>query len=172
MWLLSERDGENAPEFGSLAEFRSYWKLRMVTLRGTRVKGSAPLAFEVGEFRSDKRAGKSSVDAKYTVTVRPRGRIDRTPGGHPHLLEPRCGPDNMWYLDSGTLPTSAGRIFSPSDAPIPEGGGRYPETASPLTSPRGSSGMASALPPGPADVRPSINELGVMVALLVTSAPL
>lgn len=104
MWALLSATGKASREFDSFASFRSYWKHRMTRLRGGKVGGFKPLTFEVKEFRGDKSAGQTSVDIEYTVAVRARDAEG------PPLEEVRIetssvkGPDNMWYLDLGTLP--------------------------------------------------------------------
>lgn len=106
MWLLLSSDGRNSREFNSYSTFRTYWKHRMAKLRGGRVKSMTPLTFSILDFKSEKSAGATSVDASYTISVRPR-----TEGAAP-LQEVRIdssfvrGPDRMWYLNLGTLPDS------------------------------------------------------------------
>lgn len=104
MWLLLSADGKVSGEFDSLATFQAYWKKRMKELRGSRVKSSVPLAFEIGDFRSEKSAGKTSLEAKYTVNVRPRGESADTLVNVRIVTSLVRGPDKMWYLNSGVLP--------------------------------------------------------------------
>ena len=76
----------------------------MKELRGSRVKSSVPLAFEIGDFRSEKSAGKTSLEAKYTVNVRPRGESPEVLANVRIVTSLVRGPDKMWYLNSGILP--------------------------------------------------------------------
>jgi hypothetical protein len=111
MWLLLSEDGRDSPEFDSFASFRSYWIRRMAQIRGDRIKKFTPLTFVVKEFRSDKSAGQTVIEAEYTVAVHARGQTSGS--AEEYLVEATLarGPDKMWYLNSGILPAAvpAGR---------------------------------------------------------------
>jgi hypothetical protein len=105
MWLLLSSTGRTSSQFGSFEGFRAYWKKRLGQIRGDRVRGFTPLDFQVEEFKAEKSAGKSYVDAKFKVAVFVRGRRAEGPletiRVETGLVK---GPDNMWYLNKGTLP--------------------------------------------------------------------
>ena len=102
MWLLLSTNGRDSRDFSSFATFRTYWKHRMSQLRSGKVKFSTPLMFEVTDFKSDKSAGQTSVEASYRVLVKARG--DATVLAEvSHDTTLVKGSDNMWYLNEGTL---------------------------------------------------------------------
>ena len=105
MWLLLTSAGRTTSQYGSFEGFKAYWKKRLAQLRGNRVKGFTPLDFQVEEFRSEKSAGKNYVDAKFKVAVHVRGRRGAGPFATIKVESGLVrGPDNMWYLNKGTLP--------------------------------------------------------------------
>ncbi len=108
MWLLLSTPGREDPEFGSFGAFRAYWQRRMAQLKSNAGKAVGTLAFEVADFKAEKSAGKTFVDGKYTVVVRAGGDASGPPLETIRVDSSFAkGPDNMWYLNSGTLP---GRI--------------------------------------------------------------
>ena len=104
MWLMLSDEGRNDPEFSSYSDFRAYWKRKLADLRGTQIKGTTPLAFEIAEFKAEKSAGLKTIDAKYTLNVRPRGDDPKPIESARIATTLAKGPDNHWYLDSGTIP--------------------------------------------------------------------
>ena len=106
MWLLLSDEGRDSAEFSNYGTFRAYWKHRMAKLRGGEVGAMTPLMFNVVDFKSEKSAGATSVDAGYSISV-----VPRTDGASP-VKEVRVettfvrGPDKMWYLNLGILPES------------------------------------------------------------------
>jgi hypothetical protein len=82
----------------------SYWSKRLTQLRESRAGRFTPLVFQVEEFRNEKSAGKSEINADFRLKVLVRGRRKEGP-----VLDMRLarrfvrGPDKMWYLDDGTL---------------------------------------------------------------------
>jgi hypothetical protein len=105
MWLLLSDDGRVSGSFGSFEGFQAYWKERLEKLRADRASGFTPLKFKIEDFRAEKSAGRSEVEASFTVTVAVRGRSDDGPiETHRVATTLVKGPDNMWYLDRGTLP--------------------------------------------------------------------
>ncbi len=106
MWLLLSDLGKTTGSFGSLAEFRDYWKTRLAEWR--RVAGisrTTPLTFRVSDFKSERSAGKTSVEATVTVQVFPRGRDSEPPiAEYRYDLGLVKGPDRMWYLNEGAIP--------------------------------------------------------------------
>ena len=85
MWLLLSSAGRTSGHFSTFPEFKGYWVDRLAKLRAGRAGRFTPLKFEVGDFKSDKSQGKTSVDAKYTVNG-----LDPGPAGRgPHRLLPR-----------------------------------------------------------------------------------
>jgi len=63
-----------------------------------------PLVFEVINFKAEKSAGKTRIDATFSVNVLVRGQ---RPAGAIHTIPASIslvrGPDSMWYLENGTL---------------------------------------------------------------------
>lgn len=104
MWLLLSEEGRHSPEFDSFGDFQATWKKRLAELRGGRVKSSVPLNFEVADFRADKSAGLTTIDASYTLNIRARGGPDEPLASVPIEASLAKGPDSMWYLDSGMVP--------------------------------------------------------------------
>ncbi len=104
MWLLLSDAGRDCADFDSYAGFRSYWTSRMARIRGGRIKKLTPLTFVVKEFRSDKSAGQTAIEAEYTIAVRARGEAGGPAEEYPIEGSLVRGPDKMWYLNSGVLP--------------------------------------------------------------------
>jgi hypothetical protein len=73
-------------------------------MRQGRARSLTPLVFEVADFRADKSAGKVRIEAEFALKVWVRGRRrDGTIHSVPMSLALVRGPDNMWYLEDGTL---------------------------------------------------------------------
>ena len=105
MWLLLSTAGRTSGSFGSFEGFKGYWKEQLTNLKAGRAGTYTPLKFQIVDFRSDKSAGQSVIDAKYTVEVYIRGRLDEGPIETVRFDTSLVrGPDRMWYLDLGTLP--------------------------------------------------------------------
>ena len=105
MWLLLSAAGRISAAFGSFEGFKGYWKEQLARLRQGHAGALTPLVFEVVNFKSEKSAGKSRIDATFALNVSVRGQ--RAAGAiHtiPATIALVRGPDNMWYLESGTLP--------------------------------------------------------------------
>jgi hypothetical protein len=104
MWLLLSAEGRNASEFSSFGRFQKYWKANLARLQGSN-SSLNHLKFKVEDFRSDKSAGQSAVNAKFTLKVY-RGEPGATNIVASYLMSTSLvkGPDRMWYLNSGTLP--------------------------------------------------------------------
>jgi hypothetical protein len=105
MWLLLSTAGRVSTAFGSFEGFKGYWREQLARLRDGRAGPLTPLVFEIVNFKSDKSAGKSRIDASYTVNVSVRGRRSAGPI-HTFSISTSLvrGSDNMWYLENGTLP--------------------------------------------------------------------
>jgi hypothetical protein len=107
MWLLLSTAGRTSGSFASLEGFTHYWNSRLEQLRGDRVGRFTPLKFRILDFKSDKSSGASEVDATFRVEVSVRGRLDEGPiATVPVSTRLVRGPDRMWYLDNGTLPSA------------------------------------------------------------------
>ena len=104
MWLLLSTDGRNAPAFGTYPAFHAYWKARLATWKAeARAQGVLnPLAVEVADFKSEKSAGQTEIDADYTAHVVAPGRSEPVTTYRVSLRLVR-GEDKMWYLEKGTL---------------------------------------------------------------------
>ena len=106
MWLLLSTAGRTSSAFGSFEGFKGYWRDQLARLHKGHAGALTPLVFEVVNFKSEKSAGKPRIDATYTLSVSVRGQRSKvltvhTFSGPVGLVR---GPDNMWYLESGTLP--------------------------------------------------------------------
>lgn len=102
MWLILTTNGRSTPEYSSFAGFCEYWKRRLASLRPSGVGGWTPLEFKVDDFQADKSAGKTAIDADFTVVVSVRGRS--TPiASFKQTAGFVKGPDKMWYLNDGRL---------------------------------------------------------------------
>jgi hypothetical protein len=105
MWLLLSSSGRISWAYASFEGFKAYWKERLQKLRGAHAGPLTPLVFEVVEYRGDKSAGQSQVEAQFTVKVSVRGQRQAGPiATYPVEIGLVRGPDKMWYLDDGTLP--------------------------------------------------------------------
>ncbi|WP_165067590.1 hypothetical protein [Paludisphaera rhizosphaerae] len=104
MWLLLSNAGRTSSRFASLEGFKGYWKAKLKQLREGKAKGSTPLVFVVEGFKSEKSGGKTEIQGKWTVQVFVRGQRDAGPiWSFPTEGTLVKGPDNMWYIDDGTL---------------------------------------------------------------------
>jgi hypothetical protein len=62
--------------------------------------------FKIVEFDSAKSTGTTHVTIRFNVVVYVRGKVDEGPiGTFPVETGAARGPDRMWYLDNGMLPT-------------------------------------------------------------------
>ncbi|HEV3164324.1 MAG TPA: hypothetical protein VGZ22_09865 [Isosphaeraceae bacterium] len=105
MWLLLSTAGRTSSSFASLEGFKAYWKLRLTQLRGDGVSKFTPLVFRIDDFQSEKSAGRTTIDVKFTVTVHVRGKQQSPPLDSIKVSTGLVkGPDQMWYLNKGTLP--------------------------------------------------------------------
>ena len=104
MWLLLSARGRVSPCFASYEGFKNYWNTRVGQFRKGNAGSLSPLVFVVSDFRAEKSGGKTEIDGKFSVKIFVRGR--RSEGPIANLNVERNftrGPDNMWYLDDGTL---------------------------------------------------------------------
>ncbi len=113
MWLLLANDGRASPSFRTFDEFKAYWQGRLSAWKTESGGGGwlNPIEVEVVDFKSDKSAGQTEVEASYAARV---VRVDKpgrpTIAVHPVSLRLVRGPDKMWYLDDGTLAGKPGSI--------------------------------------------------------------
>jgi len=104
MWLLLAEAGRSSSSFGSFEGFRGYWKAKLAELRGSAIKASTPIDFEVVDFKAEKSAGLSYLDAKYRVQAFRRGEHAAGPIASFSMVSSFCkGPDGMWYLNQGMI---------------------------------------------------------------------
>jgi len=105
MWLLLSSAGRKSMSFSTYQGFKNYWKSRLAQLRGDRAGSLTPLVFQVNDFKSEKSAGLTTIDAKFSVAVFLRGKLNQ---GAIDSIRVNAGlvkgPDRMWYLNKGTLP--------------------------------------------------------------------
>jgi hypothetical protein len=105
MWLLLSNRGRVSGSFASFDGFRSYWNGRLFELHMGRASIWTPLKFQIEDFRADKSAGKSEIEASFTVHVLVRGCLQEGPVESYRVSASLVkGADRMWYLDKGTLP--------------------------------------------------------------------
>ena len=104
MWLLLSSAGRASSSYGSYDGFKAYWKAKLKELRQGHAGPTTPLVFEVADFSCEKSAGLIRVDVEFTVKVFVRGRRK---GGAIQTFPKRIalvrGPDQMWYIEDGTL---------------------------------------------------------------------
>jgi hypothetical protein len=104
MWLLLSNAGKTSSKFASFEGFRKYWVDKIQQLRKANGGASTPLTFLVTEFKSEKSGGKTAVRGEWKVKVFVRGKRDQGPiWSLPAEATFSKGPDNMWYIDDGTL---------------------------------------------------------------------
>jgi hypothetical protein len=107
MWLLLSTAGRASTAYGSFEGFKRYWRERLGVLRGGHAGRFTPLVFEIADFNADKSAGKTRVEADFTLKVYVRGqRKEGTIHSVPMRVALVRGPDKMWYLENGTLSRS------------------------------------------------------------------
>jgi hypothetical protein len=105
MWLLLSTDGKQSINFSTFDEFKSYWKTRLMAwrLKAKNTSSLNPFDVEIGEFKSDKSAGQTEVEAEYTARVVLHDKPDQPVATYRIALRLVRGEDKMWYLESGTL---------------------------------------------------------------------
>jgi hypothetical protein len=108
MWLLLAKDGKENLIFSTFDEFKSYWKTRLMAwrLKARNTSSLNPFDVEVAEFKSDKSAGQTEVEAEYTARVVLHGKPDQPVTTYRVALRLVRGEDKMWYLESGSLDES------------------------------------------------------------------
>jgi hypothetical protein len=108
MWLLLANDGKHSINFSTFDEFKSYWKTRLMAwkLKARNTSSLNPFDVEVSEFKSDKSAGQTEVEAEYTARVVLHDKPDQPVATYRIALRLVRGEDKMWYLESGTLDES------------------------------------------------------------------
>jgi hypothetical protein len=108
MWLLLSTSGRISSSYGSFEGFKGYWTDRLHDLRAGHAGDWTPLVFEVVNFKSDKSAGKTVIDAEFTIKISVRGQRQAGPiHTIPMHISLVRGTDKMWYLETGTLSRSA-----------------------------------------------------------------
>jgi hypothetical protein len=106
MWLLLSTAGRTSGSFATFEGFSKYWTDRLGQLRGERVGSFTPLKFQVAEFKSEKSAGVSEISVQFKLEVSARGQTAQGPiATIPMQMDLVRGPDRMWYLCKGTLPS-------------------------------------------------------------------
>ena len=103
-WLLLSTPGKNDRDFTTLAEFRAFWKRRRAEILSNGGKPGAAMSVDVRDFKADKSAGKTAVDATFTVVVNSGGDASATTLDTIRVqMGLAKGSDNMWYLNSGKI---------------------------------------------------------------------
>ena len=66
------------------------------------------MRFEVADFQSDKSAGRTELDARFTLNVFLGDESGKEPiRSYRTKTSLVKGPDRMWYLNTGTLPAES-----------------------------------------------------------------
>jgi|GEM_PF-1023370 len=104
MWLLLSSAGKQSHSFNSFSQFTDYWNQTLKAWNSAGSAGANPLVFSVEQFKSEKSAGLKEVDAKYAVRVQNTKQPDAEARSQLVTIRLVKGPDNMWYLDDGTMP--------------------------------------------------------------------
>jgi len=104
MWLLLSSAGRSSPSFSSFDEFKTYWNNTLDTLKMGKASRFNPFVFTVRDFKAEKSAGLTELEAKFTLNVRPRAEESAPGQNYPVVMGLVKGPDKMWYLDEGTMP--------------------------------------------------------------------
>ena len=104
MWLLLSDKGRTSAQYASYEGFKKYWIARLDQLKQGRAGRFTPLVFQIQDFEAEKSAGKSEIDARFRLRVLVRGRRGEGPIFNIQLKRGFVrGPDNMWYVNDGTL---------------------------------------------------------------------
>ncbi len=106
MWALLSSAGRRTPEFETYSEFRRYWDQRLAALSGGTSSWFNPLMLRIERFGAPVSAGKQVIQASFVV----HGHYRSSQGGEATFSDTRKitlsrGPDRMWYLDDGRLPS-------------------------------------------------------------------
>ncbi len=106
MWLLLARGGRTSPDYKDFVEFNAYWKNRVNTWKSEVKNGGMlnPFDIELVDFKAEKSAGQTEIEAKYSARVIERDgshKVVLTYGGTIRAVR---GEDKMWYLDGEPLP--------------------------------------------------------------------
>ena len=104
MWLLLSSAGQDSSAYHDFAGFRVSWQRTLARLREGKAPGRSPLIFQIQDFRSEKSAGKTALNAKFTLSVRAPGDGGAELGSYRMAIGLVRGPDKMWYLNDGALP--------------------------------------------------------------------
>jgi hypothetical protein len=105
MWLLLSAVGRNPRLFAAFEDFQAAWKERLADFHEGPAPQWNPLRFRIRDFKSEKSAGQTEIDASYTVDVVDQRRPKKGPiATFPITTNLVRGPDRMWYLNQGTLP--------------------------------------------------------------------
>ena len=109
MWLLLSTAGRTSASFASFEGFKGYWKAGSTSSEGDARANPRRSSFR-WSISSRKERGadvdrRSSTPFKFDPRAsRPQGTVESV-RVQTSLVR---GPDRMWYLDDGTLPTSRG----------------------------------------------------------------
>lgn len=104
MWLLLSEEGRYSRSFQSFPEFNSYWNGKLKTLKSDKGGRFNNLVFSVQDFKSEKSAGLTHLEAKFKLQVQEREQTDSPGQLFPVTMRLVKGPDKMWYLEEGTMP--------------------------------------------------------------------
>lgn len=104
MWLLLSLNGRSSRFFHSFNEFNIYWNKKLDSLKPAKGGRFNSLLFSVQDFKSEKSAGLTHLEAKFTLQVQERDQPTSPGRTFPVTVRLVKGPDKMWYLEDGTMP--------------------------------------------------------------------
>ncbi|SIO00077.1 hypothetical protein SAMN05444166_1982 [Singulisphaera sp. GP187] len=104
MWLLLSSEGRSSRSFHSFNEFNTYWNEKLKSLKSAKGGRFNTLLFSVQDFKSEKSAGLTHLEAKFTLQVQERDQMTSPGRTFPTTIRLVKGPDKMWYLEDGTMP--------------------------------------------------------------------
>ncbi|WP_406700665.1 hypothetical protein V5E97_17865 [Singulisphaera sp. Ch08] len=104
MWLLLSSEGRSSRFFHNFNEFNTYWNEKLKSLKPAKAGRFNPLVFSVLDFKSEKSAGLTHLEAKFILQVKERDPSTSPAQTFPVTTRLVKGPDKMWYLEEGTMP--------------------------------------------------------------------
>jgi serine/threonine protein kinase len=95
-----------ADAFATIEGLKNHVKGRLAQLWVGRAKRFNPFVFKVRDFKAEKSVGRTAMDSECMVEVYFWGRLNEEPVDRIRLeIGLAKGPDQMWYLNKGSLPT-------------------------------------------------------------------
>ncbi len=104
MWLILSNRGKKSRLYSNEEAFKSYWLDTLARLRPSELSKWTPLDFKLEDFKSEKSAGKTTIEGSFRVDVYVRGSASSPIASFAKSVGFVKGSDGMWYLGDGTLP--------------------------------------------------------------------